>query len=248
MGFPDERVQVDALERQLLSGLSSNDYSGSLEDEVLYDASFAEMEDKFVKYQIAKWILLSILLILAWGVGVLMLLYLPIRVYVCRRDFRSRKLYLTPHAVVYKVNKPVSFPCFGIFKKEKHCILPSISDVVVEQGYIQSLFGIFSIRVENVGVRKPPSDDVKITGVSYPHDFRKAVLVHLLNTRNLTSSRKASSGDQQSTSLDPMAITREAPLGHLMLEKLDEVEISVKKMEGLLHGVETSKMKTTSLD
>ena len=103
MGLPDERVQVDALERHLLGDLSSNDYNRSIEDEVLHDASFAEMEDNFVKYQIAQWILLSLLLVLAWGVGVLMLLYLPIRIYVCRRDFCSRKLYLTPHAVVYKV-------------------------------------------------------------------------------------------------------------------------------------------------
>jgi len=173
MGLPDERVQVDALERHLLGGLSSNYYNRSIEDEVLHDASFAEMEDNFVKYQIAQWILLSVLLVLAWGVGVLMLLYLPIRIYVCRRDFRSRKLYLTPHSVVYKVNKPVAFPCFGVFKKEKYVILPSISDVVVEQGYLQSFFGVYSIRIENVGVRKPPSDDVKITGVAHPHDFRK---------------------------------------------------------------------------
>ena len=103
MELPDERVQVDALERYLLAGLSSNDYNRIIEDEVLHDASFAEMEDNFVKYQIAQWILLSVLLVLAWGVGVLMLLYLPFRIYVCRRDFRSRKLYLTPHAVVYKV-------------------------------------------------------------------------------------------------------------------------------------------------
>lgn len=33
-----------------------------------------------------------------------------------------------------QVNKPFAFPCFGVFKKEKYCILPSISDVVVEQG------------------------------------------------------------------------------------------------------------------
>ncbi|WVZ90907.1 hypothetical protein U9M48_037161 [Paspalum notatum var. saurae] len=237
MEFPDEKVQVDALERQLLSGLSSSDYNTSFEDEVLHDASFAEMEDNFVKYQIAQWILLSVLLILAWGVGVLMLLYLPIRIYVCRRDFRSRKLYLTQHAVVYKVNKPVAFPCFGVFKKEKYCILPSISDVVVEQGYLQSFFGVYSIRIENIGVRKPPSDDVKITGVAHPHDFRKAVLLHLLNTRNQNFSRKASSDNQQGTSLDPMTSTWEAPHEYLMLEKLDEVEISVKysELQALAH-------------
>lgn len=242
MELPDERVQVDALERHLLAGLSSNDYDGSFEDEVLYDASFAEMEDNFVKYQIAQWTLLSLLLIVAWGVGVLMLLYLPIGVYVCRRDFRSRKLYLTPHAVIYKVNKPFAFPCFGVFKKEKYWILPSISDVVVEQDYLQSIFGVYSIRIENISVRKPPSCDVKITGVAHPHDFRKAVVVHLLNTRN----QKTSSDDQQSTNLNYAASSSEASLGDLMLEKLDEVEISVKKMQALLQGPEISKFKTTS--
>uniref|UniRef100_A0A0A9BQE7 DUF7642 domain-containing protein n=1 Tax=Arundo donax TaxID=35708 RepID=A0A0A9BQE7_ARUDO len=244
MGLPDQKVEVDALVRHLLAGSSSNNYNGSCEDEVLYDASFGEMEDNFVKYHIARWILLSVLLILAWGVGVLMLLYLPIRIYVCRRDFRSRKLYLTPHAVVYKVNKPVAFPCFGALKNEKYVILPSVSDVVVEQGHLQSFFGIYSIRIENVGVRRTASDDINITGVSHPHDFRKAVLVHLLNTRNLHFSRKASvSDDQQSTSLNPIARAWVPPLGDLILEKLDQVEISVKKMQALLEGVETSKTK-----
>lgn len=245
MALPDQRVEVDALERHLLAASSSNDYNGNCEDGVLYDASFGAMEDNFVKYHIARWILLSILLILAWGVGVLMLLYLPIRVYVCRRDFRSRKLYLTPHAVVYKVNKPVAFSCFGALKNEKHVVLPSVSDVVVEQGYLQSLFGIYSIRIENIGVRRPASDDIKITGVANPHDFRKAVLVHILNTRNLHFSRKSSvSDDEQSTSLNPIASAWVPPLGELILEKLDEVEISVKKMQALLEGVETSKLNT----
>ncbi|KAL6622484.1 hypothetical protein ACP70R_032363 [Stipagrostis hirtigluma subsp. patula] len=246
MGLPDERVEVEALERHLLAGLSSNDYDTNCENEILYDASFREMEDSFVKYQIAHWILLSVLLILAWGVGILMLLYLPIRIYVCRRDFRSRKLYFTPHAVVYKVNKPVAFPCFGVSKNEKYVILPSISDVVIEQGYLQSFFGVYSIRIESIGVRRPPSDDVKITGVSCPHDFRKVVLLHLLNMRKLNFSRKAVSDDQQSTSLNPISRSWGPPLGDLILGKLDEVEISVKKMEALLQRFETSKMETRS--
>jgi len=44
---------------------------------------------------------------------------------------------------------------------------------MISVGYLQSFFGVYSIRIENVGVRKPPSDDVKITGVAHPHDFRK---------------------------------------------------------------------------
>lgn len=144
--------------------------------------------------------------------------------------------------ILIQVNKPFAFPCFGVFKKEKYWILPSISDVVVEQDYLQSIFGVYSIRIENISVRKPPSCDVKITGVAHPHDFRKAVVVHLLNTRN----QKTSSDDQQSTNLNYAASSSEASLGDLMLEKLDEVEISVKKMQALLQGPEISKFKTTS--
>ncbi|KAL6846982.1 hypothetical protein ACP4OV_022835 [Aristida adscensionis] len=242
MGSPDERVEVDALERHLLAGLSSDDYDGNGDSEVLYDASFGEMEDSFVKYQIAHWILLSILLILAWGVGILMLLYLPIRIYVCRKGFRSRKLYLTPHAVVYKVNKPVALPLFGVSKNEKYVILPAISDVVIEQGYLQSFFGLYSIRIESIGVRRLPSDDVKITGIAHPHDFKKAVLVHLMNTRNLNFSTKASVSDDQHSIRGSWG----PPLGDLIVQKLHEVETSVKKMQGLLQGVETSRMKDTS--
>uniref|UniRef100_A0A0D9Y0N7 DUF7642 domain-containing protein n=1 Tax=Leersia perrieri TaxID=77586 RepID=A0A0D9Y0N7_9ORYZ len=190
MGFTDEIVQVDVLERHLLAGLSPDDYKGTYEDDILYDASFGATEDKFIKYQITRWILLSIVLILAWGVGLLMLLYLPIWIYVCRRDFRSRKL------------------------------------------------------IENIGVRRPASDDIKIAGVIHPHDFRKAVLVHLLNTRNMKLSQKAYvHDDHQSTSSNPVATSSVAPLGDLLLEKLDEVEISVKKMQALVEGVETSRIK-----
>uniref|UniRef100_A0A0E0FDC5 DUF7642 domain-containing protein n=2 Tax=Oryza meridionalis TaxID=40149 RepID=A0A0E0FDC5_9ORYZ len=214
MGFTDEIVQIDVLERHLLAGLSPDDYKGISEDEILYDASFEATEDKFVKYQITRWILLSVLLILAWGVGLLMLLYLPIWIYVCRKDFRSRKLCLTPHAIVYKVTRPVTFPCFGVLRNEKHVVLHSVSDIVVEQGYLQSLFGIYSIRIENIGVRRPASDDIKITGISHPHDFRKV-----------------------------------PPLGDLILEKLDEVEISVKGLTmAFIGSTIRSQIATSSLE
>lgn len=41
-----------------------------------------------------------------------------------------------------QVARPVPFPCFGVLKKEKHVLLRSVADVVVEQGAV--LFCIFS--------------------------------------------------------------------------------------------------------
>ncbi|KAI3888195.1 hypothetical protein MKX03_012074 [Papaver bracteatum] len=92
-------------------------------------------------------------------------------------------LYITPNSIVYKVVKPVAFPCFGVLKKEKHILLPLIADIVIEQGYLQSYFGVYSIRIENVGVRRSSSDDVHIHGVANPREFRKVVLTHLANLK-----------------------------------------------------------------
>ena len=49
------------------------------------------------------WLAISLLLVLAWGIGLLMLLYLPIRRYVLQKDLSSRRLYVTCTEVVYKV-------------------------------------------------------------------------------------------------------------------------------------------------
>ncbi|QCE06228.1 hypothetical protein DEO72_LG9g1239 [Vigna unguiculata] len=96
MGTAEEVVEIESLEKSLLE---ENDGDA---EAVLYAASFREMEQRFVKYQTVQWVLYSLLLILAWGIGFLMLLYLPVRRFILRKDIRSRTLYLTPNAIVYK--------------------------------------------------------------------------------------------------------------------------------------------------
>lgn len=243
MGSRDEVVEIDSLEKGLLSdnGIERED-----DDDVLYTASFQEKEDNFVQYQTAQWVLYSLLLILVWGIGLFMLLYLPVRRYILRKDIRSRKLFLTPNAIVYKVTRPVPFPCFGVLKKEKHVLLPSVQDIVIEQGYLQSLFGVYSLRIENAGVRRPPSDDVQIQGVANPSDFRKAVLTRLSNMRNEVFSREASAiEDVQNPKRSLSSITSMSPskpsrhdLSHsgdqVVLQKLEEVGSSVKRVQALI--------------
>lgn len=90
-------MEIERLEESLLEKNERED-----EEAVLYAASFREMEEGFVKYQTVQWVLYSVLLILAWGIGILMLLYLPVRRFILRKDVRSRTLYLTPNAIVYK--------------------------------------------------------------------------------------------------------------------------------------------------
>ena len=95
---------MNLLERGLLSKPGSCDEDSGSEDEtILYTASFQEMEDNFVKYQPAQWVLYSLLLIWLGGFGLFMLLYLPVRRHILRKDIQSRKLYVTPNAIVYKV-------------------------------------------------------------------------------------------------------------------------------------------------
>lgn len=96
MGTTEEVVEIERLEKSLLE---ENERDA---EAVLYAASFREMEQSFVKYQTLQWVLYSVLLILAWGIGFLMLLYLPVRRFILRKDIRSRTLYLTPNAIVYK--------------------------------------------------------------------------------------------------------------------------------------------------
>ncbi|XP_027903901.1 uncharacterized protein LOC114163785 isoform X2 [Vigna unguiculata] len=226
MGTAEEVVEIESLEKSLLE---ENDGDA---EAVLYAASFREMEQRFVKYQTVQWVLYSLLLILAWGIGFLMLLYLPVRRFILRKDIRSRTLYLTPNAIVYKVTRPVPFPCFGVLKKEKHVLLHSVADVVVEQGYMQSLFGVYSLRIENVGVRRPPSDDVKIEGVANPNAFRKAVMIRLSNMRNEVSRQVSTFEDVP----HHLMMSSSKSLKHdyrpsreqVLMQKLEEVGSSVK--------------------
>lgn len=112
----DEVEEIDTLEKGLLAHDGLGGSQKIEEDQILYTATFQEMEENFVKYQTAQWVLYSLLLILAWGIGLFMLLYLPIRRYILRKDIRSRKLYLTPNAIVYKVSlQIVSVPGFTYY-------------------------------------------------------------------------------------------------------------------------------------
>lgn len=55
-------------------------------------------------------------------------------------------------------------------------------------GYLQSLFGVYSLRIENAGVRRSPSDDVQIQGIGNPNAFKK-VLCQILVAVNYLKRR-----------------------------------------------------------
>ncbi|GFY98549.1 fatty acid biosynthesis 1 [Actinidia rufa] len=236
MESKDGDGDIDCLERGLLSENGSRDDCEAEDKAVFYTASFEENEENFVKYQTAKWVLYSLLLILAWGIGLFMLIYLPVRRYILRKDIRSRKLYVTPNAIVYKVIRPVPFPCFGVLKKEKYVLLPSVADVVIEQ-----------VRIENIGLQRSPSDDVQIQGVANPRAFRKAVMTRLSNMRSEAFSRQVSTiedvpnlriGHSAAVLMSPSKSFKYDSFAHsgelILLQKLEEVGTSVKRVQSLI--------------
>lgn len=238
MGSDEEVVEISSLERGLLSECSSDLEPESDDEPVLFAASFQEMEDNFVKYHTAQWVLYSLLLILAWGIGLLMLLYLPVRRYILRKDIQSKKLYLTPNSIIYKVTRPVPFPCFGVLKKEKHVLLHSVADIIIEQGYLESLYGVYSIRIENAGVRRPPGDDVQIQGITDPIAFKKAVLMRLSGMRDDGNSSQISTIEEVlNTKSSPSKSLKYDPYlysGEQVLQKVEEVGSSVKRVQALI--------------
>ncbi|XP_057544542.1 uncharacterized protein LOC130823786 isoform X1 [Amaranthus tricolor] len=236
----DAVVEIESLEEGLLASQSKENgdfLENGEESTVIYTASFQEMEENFIKYQTLVWVLYSLLFLLAWGAGVLMLLYLPVRRFILHKDFRSRKLYVTRDAIVYKVTRPVAFPCFGVLKKEKYVLLPTVKDIVIEQGYLQSFFGVYSVRFENSGVRRPYSDDLQIQGITDPTTFRKAVLIHISNMKTEAFSRQVSVLERAQTSMGvhPQVSGDAIPPGDLgLLQKLDEVQTSIMRVQKLI--------------
>lgn len=80
-----------------------DDDEEALSGKVLYRASFEDLAKNHVQYDTLVWFMISLLLVLAWGVGVLMLLYIPFKRYVLRKEISSRTLYVTENKILYRV-------------------------------------------------------------------------------------------------------------------------------------------------
>lgn len=87
----------------LADPVSEHDEEAEFSGKIIYSASFDELARSHLQYDTIIWLLISLLLVLAWGIGVVMLLYLPVRRYVLRKDISSRKLYVTQNDIIYKV-------------------------------------------------------------------------------------------------------------------------------------------------
>ncbi|KAL7158654.1 hypothetical protein ABFS83_02G158800 [Erythranthe nasuta] len=228
--------------------------------QVLYTASFEELSSKNVQYDTIIWLSISLLLVLAWGVGIVMLLYLPFRRYVLRKDIASRKLFVTSAEIVYEVCRPSFIPFRGEIKIEKRVPLFLVIDIIIEQGCLQSVYGLHTFRVESIANGKAaPVDELQVQGVHNPGLLRKIVVTQASKAiqdastswkTNFQTAGGESISPVESFTLGPAILsspskgwkTIGSPLHarteprvvaptDLMLHKLEEVNKSVKKIE-----------------
>eukprot|EP00250_Pteridium_aquilinum_P032958 c5006_g1_i1 orf=133-975(+) len=273
MDSVDGRSEGDYLEAQLLTDpVAQIEYEESAEGgKILHTATFADLERRFLNYETLQWIVISLLLILAWGVGVILLLYTPIRRYIMQRDFRSRQLYVTSEAIVYKVARPAFLPWLGVSKFEKCILLPLITDIVLEQGCLQSLFGLYSIRIETLGQGPLEACSISVCGMTNPRQFRKVVLIASNTVKNdatRTPNRKGNvilglscQGGYRSPSFaSPRAMIDTpqqtlSPSGHnrhlftygdQVLQKIEDIRINAKKIEMLISRQQGKASETLS--
>ncbi|XP_073026835.1 uncharacterized protein [Primulina eburnea] len=230
--------------------------------QVLYTASFEELASKNVNYDTIIWLSISLLLVIAWGIGIIMFLYLPFKRYVLQKDIGSRKLYVTSKEIVYKVTRPSYMPFWGETKIEKHIPLSMVIDIIIEQGCLQSMYGLHTFRVESIAHGKAaPVDELRVQGVHNPRLLRKVIVtqasksIHDVKTWN--SNLQISGGESmfrmESLTLGPAVLnspskgwktmnsphhvsveTRGVATSDLMLHKLEEVSKSVRKLEFLV--------------
>ncbi|XXG85302.1 hypothetical protein AAC387_Pa11g0405 [Persea americana] len=246
--------------------VSEHDEEAEVTGMIIYSASFDELARSHVQYDTIIWLLISLLLVLAWGIGIVMLLYIPVRRYVLSKDISSRKLYVTQNEIIYKVSRPWFLPFLGYTKIEKHVPLPLVIDVIIEQGCLQSRYGIHTFRVESIAHGKAaPVDELQVQGVSDPGLLRKVIITEASRSieevgRNFKST--FFTGERESTPA-PMGSFTETPTtsrllssnlkvmasprrtfpeaggtisSDVLLHKLQEVEQSVKRIESLIGG------------
>lgn len=262
MGHTDGAPKLSSTGDLLLadpeSELDENEVADTSE-QILYAASFEELARNNIQYDTIIWVSISLLLVLAWGVGVIMLLYLPIKRYVLKKDISSRKLYVTPNEIVYKVKRPSFIPFWGVATIEKHVPLSLVIDIIIEQGCLQSVYGIHTFRIESIAHGKAaPVDELQVQGVSNPGRLRKIIVREASKKiQDVGRSWKPSEGEimarMGSLTDGPSALRspskswkmtgsprhalverRSILSGDLMLHKLEEVNKSVKKIEMLI--------------
>lgn len=222
---------------------------------VVYRASFQELMPNYLQYDTIVWALISLLLVLAWGIGLLLLLYLPYKRYVLKRDILSRQLFVTEDKIVYKVTRPSYLPFMGIVKQEIKVPLHLIVDVIIEQGCLQSAYSLYTFRIESIAHGKPaPLDELQFHCVQNPDSLRKVIIREASRSIREVESWKTTLYSEEGPSHvptsglhSPSAKVKASAIraaldskgkvpDNILLHKIEELHRSVKNLESLLIG------------
>ncbi|KAI9110175.1 hypothetical protein K1719_019216 [Acacia pycnantha] len=255
IGHADALSEMKSLKDQIIadpiSELSDDEDEDSVE-QIIYTASFQELARNNIQYDTVIWLSVSLLLVLAWGVGLIMLLYLPLRRYVLQKDLSSRELYVTPNEIVYKVSRPSFIPFWGIVTIEKRIPLALVIDLIIEQGCLQSMYGVHTFRVESIVHGKAaPVDEFRVQGVSEPDILKKVIITaaskisqdgrtswkptaQSVDVETLTEGSVVLRSPSKSLKMmsPPQSASRERRTpSRLVLNRLEEINRSVKRLE-----------------
>ncbi|KAE8697567.1 digalactosyldiacylglycerol synthase 2 [Hibiscus syriacus] len=201
-----------------------DDFKLDSSEPILYAASFEELARNYLQYDTIIWVSISLLLVLAWGVGIIMLLYLPFRRYVSRPSF---------------------IPFWGTITMEKHVPLSKVIDIIIEQGWLQSVYGIHTFRVESIAHGKAaPVDELQAS--LWRLEIRSSYFLQVIVRETAKAIQEVGKSWKLSTvttSASPRhsSMERRATMpGELVMQKLDEVTKSVKKIEFLIEKSQAS--------
>lgn len=145
-------------------------------NDILYAASFKRNVDTYKWYVTFAWLFLCVPFILLYGVGIIGILWTPFVWYIAKVDMESRKLFITSDSIIYIAEPPACIPCLGRNKAEKHVLLSLVTDVIVQQGWYASCWGLDSVKIENAGQGQAGGYDLGFTGMENSKLFKKIVL------------------------------------------------------------------------
>lgn len=149
--------------------------------DIIYAASFKRNANTYMFYASLAYMLICIPLILAYGIGLILLLWSPVLWYLNYMDITTRKLFVTSDSIIYITSPPACIPCLGVNKTEKHCLLALVTDVVVSQSWYAGCFGLDVVQIENAGQggmagQKGKTPDLTFGGIEDAQTFKKIVL------------------------------------------------------------------------
>lgn len=160
-----------------------------------------------------------------------------------------------------KVSRPSYIPFWGTITIERRLPLSLVIDIIIEQGCLQSIYGVHTFQVESIARGKAsPVDVLQAQGISDPDLLRKVIITEASKiSRDLRKSWNPMAPSIDVENMARMPATNEGPVvlrspsrshkmirsphsssverrigGGLLLNKLEGVNKSVKRLELLI--------------